>query len=416
MAQTATSAMRIGWLDGLRGFAAMQVVFLHHAQAFLPGLGLRDPSLVHYAWERAVMYSPIFLLFDGNFAVCIFFVLSGAALTRSFESRPFDLIGSTMRRVVRLGLPMTAAVLLGAALFALMPTVHVLASQTTGSADFLASNGPTNFSALAILHQIGLEGVFVGFARMSILPSVAQQYLGLIPMWQGFDPPLWTLHIEFVGSLFIMLLVAVRAVMPRLGHFILCFGLLVILAASDLGLFLVGHIVATRWQSQQRPISHDWLGGCLVLFGVVIATIATPHFIEVLTDLIPTPRFIWHSSPSHLLSIIGAVTVFLGVSLSPTLQAGLRSPVFKWLGRISFSLYLTHFPVLFTISSLMFILLAPRLPYLPAIIVTSLLGIGISLIIADVYERVVDKPAIRLSRLAGSPRLIFYRVAAFYGR
>jgi hypothetical protein len=64
----------------------------------------------------------------------------------------------------------------------------------------------------------------------------------------------------------------------------------------------------------------------------------------------------------------------------------------------------------------MFILLAPQLPYLPAIIVTSLLGIGISLIIADVYERVVDKPAIRLSRLAGSPRLIFYRVAAFYGR
>ena len=205
-------------------------------------------------------------------------------------------------------------------------------------------------------------------------------------------------------------------VMPRPGHFTLCFCLLVILAASDLGLFLVGHIVATRWQKQQRPLSHDWFGGCLVLIGVVIATIATPHFIQVLTNLIPTTRFIWHSSPAHLLSIIGAVTVFLGVSLSPTLQAGLRTPVFKWLGRISFSLYLTHFPVLFTISSLMFILLAPQLPYLPAIIVTSLLGIGISLIIADVYERVVDKPAIRLSRLAGSPRLIFYRVAAFYGR
>ena len=84
MAQTATSAMRIGWLDGLRGFAAMQVVFLHHAQAFLPGLGFRDASLVHYAWERVIMNTPLYSLFDGHFAVCIFFVLSGVALTQSF--------------------------------------------------------------------------------------------------------------------------------------------------------------------------------------------------------------------------------------------------------------------------------------------------------------------------------------------
>src|SRR5208283_1833419 len=121
--------------------------------------------------------------------------------------------------------------------------------------------------------------------------------------------------------------------------------------------------------------------------------------------------FLWRSTPAHLQSIIGAVAVFVGISLSPCLQTGLRSSVSKWLGRISFSLYLVHFPVLFTISSLGFVLFSSQLPYLPAVIVTSLLGVGISLILADGFERVVDKPAIRLSRLAGSPRLIFHRVA-----
>jgi peptidoglycan/LPS O-acetylase OafA/YrhL len=417
MAQSATSTARIGWLDGLRGFAAMQVVFLHYVLAFLPGLGLRKPALVHYAWERVIMNTPLYSLFDGHFAVCIFFVLSGVALTQSFGKRPFDLIGSTMRRIVRLGLPMAAAVLFGAALFALMPTMHVQASQLTGAEYSLGNVGPTDISVLAVLHEIGLEGVFVGFAKMSILPSVAQEYLGLVPQWRSFNAPLWSLHVEFVGSLFVMLLVALRGVMPRFGHVILCCCLLVILASSLLVLFLVGHIAATRWQSQKRPISHDWFGVCLVLAGVVVSTIATPpHAVVALTDLIPTPYFLWRSTATGMLYIIGAVAVFVGISLSPRLQTGLGFPVFKWLGRISFSLYLTHFPVLFTISCLGFILLSPELPYSLSIIVTSLVGIGISLIIADVYERVVDKPAIRLSRLAGSPRLIFHRVAAFYGR
>ena len=43
---------RVGWLDGMRGIAAVQVVLLHYATAFLPGLGLHDRAMMHHRWEQ----------------------------------------------------------------------------------------------------------------------------------------------------------------------------------------------------------------------------------------------------------------------------------------------------------------------------------------------------------------------------
>src|SRR5580698_7627746 len=98
------SIKRIGYLDGVRGLAAMQVVFGHYAHAFAPD------------WVR-----PLGFFADGDSAVLLFFLMSGLVLTPSFERTPNALVTGLARRIVRLDLPLTASVLFAYALQMTLP-------------------------------------------------------------------------------------------------------------------------------------------------------------------------------------------------------------------------------------------------------------------------------------------------------
>jgi peptidoglycan/LPS O-acetylase OafA/YrhL len=65
---------------------------------------------------------------------------------------------------------------------------------------------------------------------------------------------------------------------------------------------------------------------------------------------------------------------------------------------MSFSLYLVHFPILFTVSSALLIGLAGILPYGLAALVSTVLGIAATFAASTLFERFIDRPAIRLSR------------------
>ena len=65
---------RIGFLDGLRGLACMQVVLFHYGSAFCPNARLG-------------------VLANGVLAVAIFFVISGFVLTESFARAPGAIAG-----------------------------------------------------------------------------------------------------------------------------------------------------------------------------------------------------------------------------------------------------------------------------------------------------------------------------------
>ncbi len=106
-------------------------------------------------------------------------------------------------------------------------------------------------------------------------------------------------------------------------------------------------------------------------------------------------------------SQLAAATLFLGVLLSPGAQWLLSRAPCGWLGRLSFGIYLVHFPILFTVGCIGFLALAATLPY-PAAVAGTFAGFTLAVLItASAFERWVDRPAIRLSRtladLATSP-------------
>ena len=125
---------RISYLESIRGLAALQVLLLHFLAAFTPEFVFSLPGAAPVA--GFVHLSPLYFLYDGYSAVYIFFALSGYVLTRSFErnlARPFAQVPA---RIVRLGLPAMAAVLVSAAIMLMFGKPNIVAGELTGSAWF----------------------------------------------------------------------------------------------------------------------------------------------------------------------------------------------------------------------------------------------------------------------------------------
>ena len=115
---------RLPALDGLRGLAAA-VVVVHHTMLTWPGFaeqylgdGTTDSRPV---W--LLTYTPLHIPWDGKAAVYVFFVLSGLVLTLPVLRRgdAFDWMSYYPQRLVRLYVPVIAAVALGIAWFILVP-------------------------------------------------------------------------------------------------------------------------------------------------------------------------------------------------------------------------------------------------------------------------------------------------------
>ena len=103
---------RIGYLESIRGLAAVQVLLLHFLAAFAPGLVFSLPAGAVIA--SYIHLSPLYFLYDGYSAVYIFFALSGYVLTRSFERQLTQPSSQILARAIRLGLPAVAATLVAA--------------------------------------------------------------------------------------------------------------------------------------------------------------------------------------------------------------------------------------------------------------------------------------------------------------
>jgi peptidoglycan/LPS O-acetylase OafA/YrhL len=95
-------------------------------------------------------------------------------------------------------------------------------------------------------------------------------------------------------------------------------------------------------------------------------------------------------------SQLAAVALFTGVLLSPVAQWLLS--FCQGLGRLSFSIYLLHFPILFTVGCAGFIRAAPLVSGPVAVAITFLGFAVVVWLAAEGFERFVDRPSVLLSR------------------
>jgi peptidoglycan/LPS O-acetylase OafA/YrhL len=382
---------KVNYLEGLRGIAAVQVVLLHFVTAFLPDTA-----------EHAA--PPVRVLFDGHTAVYVFFLISGAVLTPSF-ARGGAWPRQAAKRFVRLGIPTAAAAAIALALLAALPDAHRDAALVSGSA-WLVMDSSGAVTLVHLLREIGLDSLLLGYREYTLFAPIA----GHLPLLEhSLDAPFWSLHLELYGSLLVLLLVRLRSWSAWM-HRAALVACAAVFGTHPMFLFVLGHLCAARLY--RPPIAL--VGTGLIVLGLTMS--ASKDWIAVEAVRREIARFAPVAAPNlfQFQSQLAAIALFLGALLSPAAQWLLaRSPCLR-LGRLSFSIYLLHFPILFTLGCAGFVVVAGVLAY-PVAVAGSFVGFAaVVLIAASGFERWVDRPAIRLSRRLDRPRAML--AAAAVGR
>jgi peptidoglycan/LPS O-acetylase OafA/YrhL len=130
-----------------------------------------------------------------------------------------------------------------------------------------------------------------------------------------------------------------------------------------------------------------WAGGIAVVLGLALIAVS----VVLINESVPFPGLV------ALLPVLGAVLVIVGGLRGPTLPGRiiLANPLSRYLGRISYSLYLWHWPLLILV---------------PIAIGSDELGVrvglaGVAVLLAALSTELVERPFRRSSFLSGRSRL-----------
>ena len=335
--------IRFEALDGLRGLASLVVVLAHFCSA--TGVLSQWPGL-----------------FNAVLAVDTFFVLSGFVLAHSFLSRqqrglPLAPVGLLVQRWVRLWVPFAAATLIAIGLrFGLGP--HACSEQG------------------------GLELAYCQrWNTTETLGSLVKQLLLLYS--PNLNAPSWTLPIELLNSLLVPALVLLLVRSP--GYVRLIAGL------SFLSIFLPIRL---------PECLYLFAAGCALRFGIAPqqpGRWALP--LLGLSYLLMLPRQGMGQDVQQALLAPAAVALVLVAQKSQSLSRLFMHPASQLLGRMSFPMYLLHWPILLAFLPFIHSLVAGgEAKSMISILSSAVVYLLATLLASFPFEKLVDVRAIQWGR------------------
>jgi peptidoglycan/LPS O-acetylase OafA/YrhL len=376
------------YLESVRGYAAVIVVFSHFAELFYPGLLETNLEINHIRYEHIINKLPINIIFNGNFAVCIFFVLSGYVLSyKYFHSRNIESVySSAIRRYPRLVLPVFISIIVS----------HILIKLELFYFNEVQS----------LTYSIGEERFTF---ESNLLKVFYSSFIGVFLTNQGleYNPVLWTMQIEFIGSLLVYLILILlhklQGYKGRLIAYFLNFVLCLILTffihkMIYLVLFMIGTLICDVKANSDffERVCNKFTMSFLLIVGFYLSSYPyadTEGSIYHFLSLLKIPElFIF----SH---ILGVSLLLIFIIMSEKTQRFLSKKFGLFLGEISFSLYLIHFLILCSFTSYVLLKLNKYMNYNIAFILAFFGSIILMLISSKIYFLYVDNTSIKISNL-----------------
>jgi peptidoglycan/LPS O-acetylase OafA/YrhL len=359
--------MRFKSLDSLRGLAALAVV-LHHCLLTLPASVRGHGTL---AWWLTA--TPLRLLVDGPGAVLLFFVLSGFVLAASIQSSlgkdagGFDYGRFAAKRFLRIYPPFAFAVLVSAGLYLLIQPGPVAGlSVWFNTQSWAYPVAPAMLAGHFLMTDQHRDMTLIN-VMWSLIHELRISMIFPLIFFGMRARPVLTLSLAAGLSAAANLALSQGGLSPLVQT--LCgtaqYG---VMFAAGTWLYLNNQIISA-WMARTGP----WASVAAVVLGGALFFL--PRTLPVLS--------LWATGLAAMLYVIAAFGSVRLVKL-------LSSAVLTWLGRVSFSLYLLHLPVLLTV----FHLFSGQAPL--AVLVAA--TVGISLLAAQLSYRWIEQPSMALGR------------------
>lgn len=362
--------------DGLRGIAAFNVTISHFMCAFLPTVMhgnypgvFKAPT--HSDTVTGTLSNPVLsLMYNGHFPVVVFFVLSGYVLTIPYfrDSNTKIMYGRIWGRYLRLNIPIFFAVMLSFAIYAGGFYQNGPAAELAGGNNWLADYLPPGLGFYDALRQ---------GAYQSIIRDV-----------NTFDPPLWTLQIEFTGSLVLLGFFAISP--PRMTVPLAALAIILVAVFGFRSIYYLSMFAGAflnLFRCSRATAIALFAAGCYL---------GAYRYDSVLYSILPQFGGLVQTTHADkvIYNTIGAVFLTAAV-VNGSGSRFFSGAIPQFLGQISYALYLTHFLLLLSLNSWLYLRMGTTYP---ALLLNFAIYIAAALAFAKVFERLIDRNAIQLTR------------------
>lgn len=338
--------------------------------------------------DRAAGWHRTFpVIINSGGAVVFFFVLSGFVLALSLRAKPAT-PENTVSYYVRRGFRIYPALIFATVVGALVCNYLIPRADLSFGSDWLH-----------IFYQTPIDG-----------PKFIQAAAGVSA---AANPPAWSIFVELICSAILPLLVFTS----RRPVSVIAWGI----ALTAVSFFVGPHTV---YAVGVYPL-HFFAGATISLWGLAFARgvaraggWATPAVLLLCALVFFTARagFLHELGHHHPLTafveLLATVPVIALIYYGGKGVPALRVPVFAFLGDISYSLYLLHFPImvalLITASAMFGAAAIARAPVLAAVALVGATTV-ISLAASALVYAFVEKPFIAFGRQASGWIICFFR-------
>jgi len=336
----------------LRGLAALIVIFHHMRLVFVD-----TPS-----W---IKYSPLRFFVSGESSVLLFFLLSGFVLFVSLGEGVSEPPASyIVKRLCRIYIPFAFSIFVSAALWFL-----VVPGPLPGASPWLLAAWGDRPTLPVVLGHLAMTDDQRFFSLNNVMWSlVIEIRISLIFPFLAYA----VLRNWFMACVYAIVFSGICIYFENLFHPTI-WKVDPFNTGRYVALFVLGAALAHKRNEIRAYVNNTpiWLKAVILLAAAVLFSAA------------PTTVF---SVPTSL----GALLIVAIAFADEKISAALCKPALVWLGKVSYSLYLIHLPILLTTLHLCW-------GHLPILVIFAI-ALATALICAEVMNRFVERPSVRLGR------------------